>query len=117
MKSNKIQYSLIPAHGSNELIFDFYEPEKLQGGLEGITEQSLKQYQELESIENFRIVLGKSKEYLSKIVENSSYKKILKQTLEVAKEDLSFGNRLEEKLTLDQKITNKKTMSGPKPKY
>ncbi len=117
MKSNKIQYRLIPAHGSNELIFDFYEPEKLQGGMEGITEQSLKQYQELESIENFRIVLGKSKEYLSKIVENSSYKKILKQTLAVAKEDLSFGNKLEEKLSLDQKITNKKTMSGPKPKY
>jgi hypothetical protein len=117
MKSNKVQYSLIPAHGSNELVFDFYEPEKLQGGLESISEQSLKQYQELESVENFRIVLGKSKEYLAKIVENSSYKKVLKQTLDVAKEDLSFGNKLEEKLTLNQKIKNKKSMDGSKPKY
>ena len=112
MKQNKVQYSLIPAQGADELIFDFFEPETLTGNIEGIDEQHLKQFQELESVQNFRIVLGKSKEYLSKIVENSSYKKVLKQTLEVAKEDLSFGNKLEDKLTLDQKITNKKSING-----
>ena len=117
MKQNKVQYSLIPAQGADELIFDFFEPETLTGNIEGIDEQHLKQFQELESVQNFRIVLGQSKEYLLKIIENSSYKKLLKQTLAVAKEDLNFENKYEQKLRLDQKITNKNKMNAPKPKF
>lgn len=116
MKTTKVQYSLIPAQGADELIFDFFEPETLKGHIEKIDETSLKQFQELESIQNFRIVLGQSKEYLLKIIENSSYKKLLKQTLDVAKEDLNFGNKYEKQLTLEQKITNKRKMDAPKPK-
>lgn len=117
MKQTKLQYSLIPAHGADELVFDFFEPDTLMGSISSIDEQYLKQFQELESIQNFRIILGKSKEYLLKIIENSSYKEILKQTLSVAKEDLEFANKYEKKLTLDQKIVNKNKMVGPKPKY
>lgn len=117
MKQTKVQYSLIPAQGGDEIIFDFFEPETLMGTISSVDEQYLKQFQDLESVQNFRIVLGQSKEYLLKIIENSSYKKLLKQTLVVAKEELNFANKYEQKLTLDQKIVNKNKMVGPKPKY
>ena len=29
----KIQYSLIPAHGADELIFDYFEHEKIQSNI------------------------------------------------------------------------------------
>lgn len=117
MKQTKVQYSLIPAQGADELIFDFFEPETLIGNISNVDEQYLKQFQELESVQNFRIVLGQSQEYLLKIIENSSYKKLLKQTLEVAKEELNFSNKYENKLTLDQKIVNKNKINSPKPKF
>lgn len=116
MKQTKVQYSLIPAQGADELIFDFFEPETLMDSIGSVDEQYLKQFQDLESVQNFRIVLGQSQEYLLKIIENSSYKKLLKQTLAVAKEDLNFDNKYEKKLTLEQKIVNKNKMSSPKPK-
>jgi hypothetical protein len=117
MKRNKIQYSLIPAQGADELIFDYFEPDTLKSYIEKIDELSLKEFKDLEFIQNFRIVLGQSKEYLLKIIENSSYKKFLKQTLSVAKKDLNFGNNYEKNLILDQKITNKRKIETPKPKF
>ena len=113
----KIQYSLIPAHGADELIFDYFEHEKIQSNIEEVNEQSIKEFKELDSVQNFRIVLGKSKEYLAKIIENSSYKKLLKQTIAVAKEDLNFDKKYEKTLSLEQKINNKNKMSSPKPKF
>lgn len=116
MKQRKIQYSLIPAQGADELVFDFYESEQLGDNLKAIDESYLKEFASLDSMRSFRLILDKSQDYLAKIIENSSYKKLLSQTLEVAKSDLNFSNKNNKTLTLEQKIKNQNKMSGPKPK-
>lgn len=116
MKPRKVQYTLIPAQGADEITFDFFEPDNLKSNIESIEETHLKNLKSLDSIQSFRIVLNQSKEYLLKIIENSSYKKLLKETLSVSKEELNLSAENQKNLTLDQKITNKRTINSPKPK-
>ena len=116
MKQIKTQYRLIPAQGADEIVFDFFEPDTLMGSIAAVDEQYLKQLQEIESIQSFRIVLGQSKEYLLKIIQNSGYKERLINTLDIAKKDLNFNKQYEETLSLDQKITNSKKIKGLQPK-
>jgi hypothetical protein len=117
--TKKTTYILIPAGGGDELIFDHFEDEKLKGNGEKIDDLTFtEKYQDFKAIQNFRIVLGKSREYLVKICENSNYKKLLQKTLDVAKDELDFGNKpsMQRDVTLDEKISNKKSIS-PKPTY
>lgn len=61
--------------------------------------------------QNFRFVWEKSKEYLKQINNNRVYKKLFKASLDVAKQDLEFGQTMKVATSsLEQKIKNTSNM-------
>lgn len=104
---NSIQYKLIPFHGSDELVFNFYDFDKNQSSIESISETNIKSYPNFKALDNLKIILNSNKDDLNVIINSSKYKKLLKNNLKIIKDNLAIAQEIPMDNTLSNNLNNK----------
>ena len=106
MKNKSVD--LIPLNGDS-LCFPLgdFDEEVIEKNCDSINKSTFQsKLQDLHVAQNCRIVIENGKEHLKQIIKTSKFKKIFKEAINSAKEELNLGQQMQPKPKLDNELSN-----------